>query len=504
MSELTSKMLRLWESACCDKPIRPSVVVKDGYFVMTITGNRDQWESLCAAACVPSHAEQTNLDDTMLTIRWPSVADQIFGVGGLLSQHLGNYQPRPAQLHMARLVQRSIEMRQPAMIEAGTGTGKSFAYAAVCMAMNKKAVIAAPTLALQMQLYRKDIPFLQTLFPGKKVELAMGKSNYVCKSKTEDQQNGAYKIMNRQFIEWYEATPNGNLLEFPLQLSIDEQKAVVVDEDCIGKHCPNYGNCFYYDAKGRRNDADVVITNHSLVALHFLFPQGKLLPSAFDVLVIDEAHQLPDYVRNSLGAEITVASIDRVLRKAAKHTDIDKADKSRFLAEIQEFLIDKEGREIGVNNDRTFLAGVRLGNNMHEIAEEIWSSEDMPSSPEEILISKAANGMRRMADNILVFSGKTQPGEVRFISVTPERHIYNVTLFDVSNFIGMIAGYAPKATNSNAPAKEDYTRCTRCGRTLTAEKVALLDGHPYGPDCIQKVDALGDASQNAVKVGRGA
>lgn len=507
---LTSKMLRLFESACIDKPLRPSVVVKDGCFNMTITGNRDQWTNLTAAACVPSHAEQKTDGETLM-ITWPSIADQIFGEGGLLSKHLRNYQPRPAQLHMARLVQRSIEMRQPAMIEAGTGTGKSFAYAAVCMAMNKKVVIAAPTLALQMQLYKKDIPFLQTIFPGKKVELAMGKTNYVCKSKTEDQQAGAYKLANQEFINWYEQTATGNLLEFPLQLTTDDQKAVAVDDDCTGKHCSNYGNCFYYDAKGRRNEADVVITNHSLVALHTLIPTAKLLPSAFDVLVIDEAHQLPDYVRNALGSEITVNSISKVLDKALKQVnsnitierelrqylfsliDSAQAKKHLLVAEVSEFLKDKEGREVGIFGDHIFKTGQSLSNTMYSLAADIWPEDEMPNCPEDVLQSKAASRVRRMADNVYAFSDKTQPGEVRYINVTPERNIYNVTPFDVSEFIGMLAGYASKPACIATPTKQDYTLCARCGRTLTADKVAILDGQPYGPDCIQKIDALGDA-----------
>lgn len=491
---LTSKMLRLFESACIDKPLRPSVVIKDGCFSMTITGNRDQWTNLTAAACVPSHAEQKTDGETLM-ITWPSVADQIFGEGGLLSKHLRNYQPRPAQLYMARLVQRSIEMRQPAMIEAGTGTGKSFAYAAVCMAMNKKVVIAAPTLALQMQLYKKDIPFLQTIFPGKKVELAMGKTNYVCKSKTEDQQAGAYKLANQEFINWYEQTTTGNLLEFPLQLTTDDQKSVAVDDDCTGKHCSNYGNCFYYDAKARRNEADVVITNHSLVALHALIPTAKLLPSAFDVLVIDEAHQLPDYVRNALGGEITVNSITKVLKKANSYTDISNAETNKYLlvAEISEFLKDKEGREVGIFGDHIFKAGYKLSSDMYSLAADIWPEDEMPSCPEDVIQSKIASKVRRMADNVFVFSDKTQPGEVRYINVTPERNIYNVTPFDVSEFIGMLAGYVPKPACIATPTKQDYTLCARCGRTLTADKVALLDGQPYGPDCIQKIDALGDA-----------
>ena len=92
---------------------------------------------------------------------------------------------RLPQLYMARLVQRAIEMGQPAVVEAGTGTGKTFSYAAVCMALNKKVIISTSNKALQMQLIEKDLPFLQRIWPGKKVAVSVGKGNYACRLKCE-------------------------------------------------------------------------------------------------------------------------------------------------------------------------------------------------------------------------------------------------------------------------------------------------------------------------------
>ena len=200
--ELKKFMRRTWEAACQDKPSRPSCIVQDGHFVFTITGNPDKWQELCRAAGVPSNATQV-IEDNKLTCKWLSHADAIFGRGGLMSQHLPNYEPRIPQLHMARMIQRTIEMDDTSIIEAGTGVGKSFAYAAIGMAMNRCLVISTSNKALQTQLYTKDIPFLQGLFPGKTMALAMGKSNYACKHKVQGE-GGLYDepaIDDKQFMD---------------------------------------------------------------------------------------------------------------------------------------------------------------------------------------------------------------------------------------------------------------------------------------------------------------
>ncbi len=139
MKPLRETMIDLWQAACQDKG-RRSCRVEDGHFVLEITGNRARWEEMTAAAGMPSQAVE-NIDGDTLTMRWPSHADAVFGADGLLAQALDKYEVRPQQLWMGRMVQRAIEMGQPAVIEAGAGTGKSFAYAAVCMAMGKKLVI---------------------------------------------------------------------------------------------------------------------------------------------------------------------------------------------------------------------------------------------------------------------------------------------------------------------------------------------------------------------------
>ncbi len=493
--DYTKIMRQLWQDACQDKSNRPSVKVADGQFVLTITGNRDNWLSMCQAAGVPTDAQQV-VDGDTLTVRWTSHADAIFGDGGMLAQRFGpGYEVRTAQLHMARLCQRSIEMNAPATIEAGTGVGKSFAYAAICMAMGKKVVISTSNKNLQMQLYRKDLPFLQSLFPGKKVALSVGKSNYACRVRCDSDMQAGEKIGNAQLAEWYLRTATGNVEEIDFAVDWKEQSAITVDDSCTGKHCPLYYNCFYYVARDTARQADVIVTNHALLVLDAMY-SNNILPPA-DVIVVDEAHKLPDYVRNALGVELTAPQIDKAINLAMGFADdaaIDDAQTQamHFGRELDEYLHGKDDAQVSVHRDNVFEFGVNLSDALDALADEVWSPDELPTGAEETALSKRSQRIRNRAVEVRMFSDMTQVGYVRWIDQqrgdNPRKACAQP--FDVSAFIARMAG----VTEVTAGETPDYTHCTRCHRTLTAAHVALLDGKPYGPECIKHVDPLGDAN----------
>ena len=286
MNDFRTLMISLWQSACQDTPKRPSARVEDGHFVLTVNGNRGNWAAITQAAGVPANATTTIDGDTMV-VRWPSVADQIFGAHGHIAKLLPNYEVRLPQLYMARLVQRAIEMREPAVVEAGTGTGKSYAYAAVCMALNKKVIISTSNKALQMQLVEKDLPFLQRIWPGKKVAVSVGKGNYACRFKCGED---GFAISGNELFDWYQRTATGNTEEIDFAVNYKDVAKLTVDDECTGKHCSLYAECFYYRARVALQNADVVVTNHALLCLDQV-AEGHILPPC-DVVVVDEAHKL--------------------------------------------------------------------------------------------------------------------------------------------------------------------------------------------------------------------
>lgn len=493
MNDYTTMMLSLWQSACQDTPSRPSARVEDGHFVLTVNGNRANWTAICQAAGVPDHAAQT-IDGDTLTVRWESVADAIFGPGGMMAEALPNYEVRLPQLHMARLVQRAIEMGQPAVIEAGTGTGKSFAYAAVCMALGKKLLISTSNKALQMQLMGKDLPFLCTLFPGKRVAVSVGKSNYACRANCDLPGDPGALISSTPLYDWYKSTSTGNTEEITFAPDYKALKAMQVDDECTGKHCEFYATCFYYAARAALKNADVVVTNHALLCLDQV-AEGHILPPA-DVVVVDEAHKLPDYMRSARGAEVTINQVQRAIALADGYAGMDA------LNDAQDALWTLE-RAVNIHTARTKDPQVQIGKDTEldgagalaaqllALAGGVWAEDELPGDPDEIKRARRATRIRSMAAKIAVLAGPTLPGYVRWIDQGrgDEPGKLCAQPFDVSQWIAELAGVKAEATQG----RPDRTRCARCARTLTAARVAVLDGLPYGPDCIGHVDLLGDA-----------
>ena len=489
-SDYTTLMLSLWQSACQDTPKRPSARVEDGHFVLTINGNRDNWAAIVQAAGVPAHAVQT-IDGDTLTVRWPSVADQIFGADGLIARLLPNYEVRLPQLYMARLVQRAIEMGQPAVVEAGTGTGKTFSYAAVCMALGKKVIISTSNKALQMQLIEKDLPFLQRIWPGKKVAVSVGKGNYACRLKC-----GEYgeKISSNELFDWYQRTVTGNTEEIDFAVDVKSLKSIAVDDECTGKHCPLYDECHYYRARAALQNADVVVTNHALLCIDQV-AEGHILPPA-DVVVVDEAHKLPDYMRSARGCEITVPQVQRTIALAEGYAEIDDmGDALDALTVLERSMAlatnNTDDSQVQIHHDEKLDGAAALALHLLALADDVFPEDELPSDPDEKKLAKKATRMRHMAGKVAMMAGPTKDGYVRWIEQSRSGDPAKLCSqpFDVSRWIAQLAG----VNVAPATQRPDWTRCERCHRTLTAEKVAILDGKPYGPDCIHAVDAFGDA-----------
>lgn len=483
---------RLWEAACMDMPTRPSVTVTEEHFQLTITGNEAKWSELTTAAGVPATAQRA-IEGDVLTCRWPSHADAIFGKDGMIAQMLPNYEVRLPQLHMARLVQRSIEWNEPVVVEAGTGVGKSYAYAAIAMAMNKRILISTSNKALQMQLYRKDIPFLATLFPGKSVALAQGKGNYACRLKCDK------GLPNQALAAWYDNTDSGNVEEIDFAVDWKQLATMTVDDDCGGRHCAFYADCFYYDAKAARQAADVVITNHALLCLHQLHPSAGILPNV-DLIVVDEAHKLADYARNAIGVEFRLGAMVRTIDLAQGLVEEpDAYNETTLLAVqfervVQDYLHnarDPKGNipaQVGLNQ-AVLTGGAALAESLRELADEVWGEGNLPVDTEGRKRARRAQRIRSLGDKVAAIAAPNDL--VRWIESASDAITLKAAPSDVSRFIAEMAGVVTPVTS--AAETPTYTHCARCHRTLTADKVAVLDGQPFGPECIKYVDELGDA-----------
>lgn len=440
-------LIPLFTEAAKDTPSRDSVQIVDGYWQLQIKGNRGKWGAMCEAAGVPADAEQI-IDGDTLTVRWLSYADMIFGVNGLMANALPHYEMRAGQLHMARIIQRAIEMGEPAVIEAGTGIGKSFAYAAICMAMGKRLIISTSNKALQMQLYNKDIPFLQTLFPGKKMVLAQGKSNYACLENCKD------GVGDQRFLDWLQTTATGSVEE--LTFDLYDASKYTVDDECTGKRCEFYHKCFYFQQKALRNDADVIICNHSLLALNHHFQGAKILP-AVDVVVVDEAHQLPNYVRNAIGWEYHAGMVRKALRRAFERDQVNTGTAENVLLDLENEIvryISKFGdKQIAVPDSMIFETGTLLADELHDVADEIWDVEGDVIDKDDRRKQRRAEALRNLARNLTKICQKTKAGHVRWIDKETPKMI-NVP-FDVAGFIRSMVEHTFELSE-NQDTEEDY------------------------------------------------
>lgn len=255
--------------------------------------------------------------------------DHIFRT--VLAQAIPGYQDRPQQRDMAQAVYRCCEQSRHGVIEAGTGTGKSFGLLIPAflraLKYGKRTIIATGTLVLQDQ-YRKDLAFLdRVLGPyfaqkhGRKQTWAVfkGRSNFYCWEGDEVQ---GFATELELINEWLETTETGDLNDLPIDLTQERyrplRQAITADaEDCPGKQkCPSGETCFYYGAKSKAEEADIVVVNHMILALDMLL-DGQLLPE-HDAVFVDEAHKLPSWVRNATEAKLSRSRLTYLRRKADK------------------------------------------------------------------------------------------------------------------------------------------------------------------------------------------
>lgn len=242
-----------------------------------------------------------------------SVKD-IFGQGGVMSRAMPGYQPRQPQIQMAQVVEDTVESGGVALIEAGTGTGKSLAYLIPPILTGRRLLVSTANKTLQSQLIDKDLPMVRAMlerYMGRSLTFAVakGKGNYVCPLR-------AVKAAGKGVVVPWAVSAAGGDLDFAPPTF--PRHLVNADEGCVGKTCAikGKGKCPYYNAKVKRWSANVVVTNHALLCQHLYTPEARILGDA-ETLVIDEAHQLEAYARGVGAEELSTTSGGASLLKFA-------------------------------------------------------------------------------------------------------------------------------------------------------------------------------------------
>ncbi len=263
-------------------------------------------------------------------LSYPEI-ERFFVPGGTLAENLKGYEYREEQTRMAFAVAEAFNEDRVAVIEAGTGTGKSLAYllpSALWATRNRqRVVISTNTINLQEQLTRKDIPFLQKKGGLEfKAVLVKGRSNYLCLRKLEGMENEPSLFKDdaagaelQEILAWSRKTDDGcrGDLSFIPQDEIWEEVCCEADQ-CGRVKCPWYGKCFFYKARREASSADILVVNHALLLADVAlrretgYESSAILPP-FDRLVFDEGHHLEDVSTSFFSSQTSRSGLLKIL-----------------------------------------------------------------------------------------------------------------------------------------------------------------------------------------------
>ncbi len=252
-----------------------------------------------------------------------------FSENGLLSQNISGFRPRQAQLEMAQVVAKAVKFATPVVVEAGTGTGKTFAYLVPALLSGKKTILSTGSKNLQDQLFNRDLPTIQKALKYKgKIALLKGRANYLCLERLD--QVTAMGVLGDKSVltdlkkvsKWQNATKTGDLSEC---ITIAEDSPILpqlvsTTESCLGSDCPHFKDCYVVQARRKAMEADVVVVNHHLFCADMAVKKtgfGELIPEA-ELVIFDEAHQLPDIASQYFGQSLS----SRQLFDICKDTNI--------------------------------------------------------------------------------------------------------------------------------------------------------------------------------------
>ncbi|MGF1548089.1 MAG: ATP-dependent DNA helicase [Thiotrichales bacterium] len=240
----------------------------------------------------------------------------ILGAEGPLGAGIGHFAPRQAQIELAEAVATALRERSQLVAEAGTGTGKTFAYLTPALLEEGKFIVSTATKHLQDQLFKKDLPTLRkALAVDKRAVLLKGRANYLCRhrldrAESDSAQRGHqdYRLL-RSLRAWGGVTEHGDRAEFT-ELPEDHRlwyRVTSTTDNCVGQECEHYQACFVVKARRAALDADIVVINHHLFCADLALKEtgfGELLPKA-DGFILDEAHQLPEIATRFFGQTLS-------------------------------------------------------------------------------------------------------------------------------------------------------------------------------------------------------
>jgi ATP-dependent DNA helicase DinG len=348
------------------------------------------------------------------TVAVDQVAD-LLAPGGRISSALAGFEDRPEQLRMAFAVLEAFNRDCIALVEAGTGTGKSLAYLVPALlwalANEERVVVSTNTINLQEQLIRKDLPFLQrTSGLEFRIELVKGRGNYLCRRRLETavaepglfDSSQADELVNLR--AWAAQTVDGSREELPVPPSEQLWDEVCCEADqCARAQCRHFNSCFFHQARRRAAQADVLVVNHALLLADLALRQqtdnytaAAVLPP-FDRLVLDEAHHLEEVATRYFSTQVTRFGFVRALNRLRHPRKPQHGLLPRLLTVL--------GRDLPDSADQLYR-------DLHGRIEGLLGAAHG-------LLTRSAGELEEIGEALCLLAGLPFPGRVK----TPEGHL---------------------------------------------------------------------------------
>jgi ATP-dependent DNA helicase DinG len=267
----------------------------------------------------------------------PNQVNHALGETGELSTVIPGFAPRQGQIEMALAIEKTLANKNILIAEAGTGTGKTFAYLIPVMMSAGKVIISTGTKHLQDQLFKKDLPALvKAMKVSLKAVLLKGRANYLCLYRLEqafkdsrETAPGDFRLLH-ELDDWRRQTDSGDRVEFTRMPEDHRLWARVTStaDNCLGQDCPHYSECFVAKVRKAAQEADLLVINHHLFCADMALKEdgfGELLP-VVDAIIIDEAHQLPEVATHFFGQVLSSRRLLDMSKDVIVESHQDAAD----------------------------------------------------------------------------------------------------------------------------------------------------------------------------------
>ena len=369
---------------------------------------------------------------------------EFFGENSPLKAHLPGFQPRAGQAWMAEAVAEAIASSDRLVVEAGTGTGKTFAYLLPALLSGRKTIISTGTKALQDQLYHRDLPLVGKSI-GRPVTTALlkGRANYLCIHRLDQVTEPAAAIADdlNEVSEWRYRTVSGDkseLIEVP-EDSLVWPLVTSTAENCLGQKCPEYSKCHVAKARKAAQEADMVVVNHHLLLADLAMKEEgfvEFLPGA-EAVIIDEAHQLPDLAVQFFGVSLGTRELERVLDDLRAATlSFSQAELNRrvdkFQTAIRRLRSDaprKEGRhELGEVMGDIREALDDLAHAIHDVQAAVAEFGDA-----SIELEKVHEQLLGISERLAMLVSEDSWDGLRWLEINPRSLRLHLTPLDVSS-----------------------------------------------------------------------